>query len=82
MPVGADRAGSVTGSGWLHTPVQKSDPGRGASSAPVWLEASPFGDAMTAKGGKVSVPQGPGLGVEPDMRIDEKYRQGAVVTIR
>ena len=46
------------------------------------LEASPFGDAMTAKGGKVSVPQGPGLGVEPDMRIVEKYRQGAVVTIR
>jgi len=28
----------------------------------------------------VSVPQGPGLGVEPDMRIVEKYRQGAVVT--
>ena len=46
------------------------------------LEASPFGDAMTAKGGKVPVPQGPGLGVEPDMRIVEKYRQGAVVTIR
>ncbi|WP_407180836.1 enolase C-terminal domain-like protein [Bradyrhizobium sp. STM 3562] len=36
------------------------------------LEASPFGDAMTAKGGKVSVPQGPGLGVEPDMRIVKK----------
>src|SRR5215468_6463723 len=46
------------------------------------LEASPFGDAMTAKDGKVSVPQGPGLGVEPDMKIVEKYRQGAVVTIR
>jgi len=46
------------------------------------LEASPFGDSMTAKGGKVSVPQGPGLGVEPDMRIVEKYRQGAAVTIQ
>jgi L-alanine-DL-glutamate epimerase-like enolase superfamily enzyme len=46
------------------------------------MEASPFGDAMTAKGGKVSVPQGPGLGVEPDMKIVEKYRKGAVVTIR
>src|SRR5215468_771625 len=46
------------------------------------LEASPFGDAMLAKDGKVRVPQGPGLGVEPDMKIVEKYRQGAVVTIR
>ena len=46
------------------------------------LEASPFGDAMLAKDGKVRVPTGPGLGVEPDMRIVEKYRKGAVVTIR
>ena len=46
------------------------------------LEANPFGDAMLAKDGKVRVPQGPGLGVEPDMRIVEKYRQGPVGTIR
>jgi L-alanine-DL-glutamate epimerase-like enolase superfamily enzyme len=46
------------------------------------LEASPYGDAMTAKDGKVSVPKGPGLGVEPDMRIVENYRHGPVVTIR
>jgi len=46
------------------------------------LEASPYGDAMLAKGGKVRVPQGPGLGIEPDMRIVEKYRQGAVGTVR
>jgi L-alanine-DL-glutamate epimerase-like enolase superfamily enzyme len=46
------------------------------------LEASPFGDAMLAKDGKVRVPQGPGLGVEPDMKVVEKYRQGPVVTIR
>ena len=32
------------------------------------LEANPFGDAMLAKDGKVHVPQGPGLGVEPDMK--------------
>ena len=40
------------------------------------LEASPYGDAMVAKDGKVRVPQGPGLGVDPDMAIVEKYRQG------
>ena len=28
------------------------------------LDASPYGDAMVAKDGKVRVPQGPGLGVE------------------
>jgi L-alanine-DL-glutamate epimerase-like enolase superfamily enzyme len=37
---------------------------------------------MLAKDGKVRVPTGPGLGVEPDMRIVEKYRQGPAVTIR
>jgi len=46
------------------------------------LEANPFGDAMQTKEGKVRVPQGPGLGVEPDMKIVEKYRQGPVGTIR
>jgi len=46
------------------------------------LEANPFGDAMLAKDGKVRVPAGPGLGVEPDMKIVEKYRQGPVGTIR
>ncbi|HSR79701.1 MAG TPA: mandelate racemase/muconate lactonizing enzyme family protein, partial [Hyphomicrobiaceae bacterium] len=46
------------------------------------LEASPFGTAMLAKEGKVEVPSGPGLGIEPDMQIVEKYRQGPAVTIR
>ena len=46
------------------------------------LEANPFGDAMLAKDGKVRVPTGPGLGVEPDMKVVEKYRQGPVGTIR
>jgi D-galactarolactone cycloisomerase len=40
------------------------------------LEASPYGEAMLAQDGKVSVPSGPGLGVEPNMTIVEKYRQG------
>ena len=40
------------------------------------LEASPYGGAMLAADGKVNVPTGPGLGVEPDMAIVERYRQG------
>jgi len=46
------------------------------------LEANPFGESMLAKDGKVRVPTGPGLGVEPDMKIVERYRQGPVVTVR
>jgi L-alanine-DL-glutamate epimerase-like enolase superfamily enzyme len=46
------------------------------------LEASPYGDSMVARNGKVAVPQGPGLGVEPDMAMVEKYRQGPAVTVR
>jgi L-alanine-DL-glutamate epimerase-like enolase superfamily enzyme len=46
------------------------------------LEANPFGGAMLAKDGKVAVPSGPGLGVEPDMRVVEKYRQGPSGVVR
>jgi L-alanine-DL-glutamate epimerase-like enolase superfamily enzyme len=45
------------------------------------LEASPYGEAMLAKDGLVTVPSGPGLGVEPDMAVIAKYRQGPAVTI-
>jgi L-alanine-DL-glutamate epimerase-like enolase superfamily enzyme len=45
------------------------------------LEDSPYGDSMMAQNGKVRVPQSPGLGVEPDMAIVEKYREGSVVTV-
>ncbi len=45
------------------------------------LEANPYGDAMNAKNGLVRVPTGPGLGVEPDMKIVEKYRDGRTVTV-
>ena len=45
------------------------------------LEASPYGETMLAKDGLVSVPTGPGLGVEPDMAVVAKHRQGPVVTI-
>jgi D-galactarolactone cycloisomerase len=46
------------------------------------LEANPFGEAMLAREGRVPVPTGPGLGVEPDMGIVAKYRQGAAGVIR
>jgi L-alanine-DL-glutamate epimerase-like enolase superfamily enzyme len=46
------------------------------------LEASPYGESMLAKDGKIRVPSGPGLGMEPDMAIVDKYRQGPAVTIR
>jgi len=36
---------------------------------------------MVAVDGKVRVPTGPGLGVDPDMDIVAKYRDGDVVRI-
>jgi L-alanine-DL-glutamate epimerase-like enolase superfamily enzyme len=46
------------------------------------LEDSPYGEAMLAQDGKVRVPDGPGLGVEPNLAIVAKYRQGAIGIIR
>jgi L-alanine-DL-glutamate epimerase-like enolase superfamily enzyme len=46
------------------------------------LEEDPYGGAMLAKNGKISVPSGPGLGVEPDMKIVEKFRMGPPGEIR
>ncbi len=40
----------------------------------VELEASPFGPWLQARDGKVLVPQGPGLGCDPDMAVVERYR--------
>lgn len=47
----------------------------------VTLAESPYGDSMTPRNGMIAVPTGPGLGVEPDMRIVAKYRQGDATTI-
>ena len=47
----------------------------------VTMAETPYGKSMDATDGKVAVPQAPGLGVEPDMRIVEKYRQGRVAKI-
>ena len=38
------------------------------------LATSPLGDAVVATNGRLRVPQGPGLGVDPDLTILERYR--------
>ncbi len=40
------------------------------------LEVCPFGGLTTAKDGRMTVPQGPGLGADPDPAVLEKYRIG------
>jgi L-alanine-DL-glutamate epimerase-like enolase superfamily enzyme len=45
------------------------------------LEASPYHEAVRAREGRVGVPAGPGLGVEPDMAVFERYRLGPPVVI-
>lgn len=37
------------------------------------LEASLYGDAILAKDGKMTVPDGPGLGIEPDLDVIREY---------
>jgi len=37
------------------------------------LEASPWHEAVLAKNGRVTVPDGPGLGREPDMELLQRY---------
>ena len=38
------------------------------------LGANPLGDAIAMHGGRIAVPQGPGLGRDPDMAVVEQYR--------
>lgn len=47
----------------------------------LWLEmeANPFDPWVRSKGGKIQVPQGPGLGVDPDPAILARYLKGPVV---
>jgi L-alanine-DL-glutamate epimerase-like enolase superfamily enzyme len=46
------------------------------------LEASPYHEAVHARSGKVAVPDGPGLGIEPDMSVIDKYRIGLPLVIQ
>ena len=39
------------------------------------LEASVYGDALSPKAGRISVPQGPGLGLDPDPDVISAYRR-------
>ena len=41
------------------------------------LEASPMGDWVDAKNGEMRVPQGPGLGADPDPALIARYRTHA-----
>lgn len=45
------------------------------------IEASPYHDAVRAKGGKLAVPAGPGLGLEPDLAVIERYRLGEALVV-
>src|ERR1700722_17460784 len=38
------------------------------------LEATTYGDALRPKHGRISVPQGPGLGIDPDPDVVRKFR--------
>jgi L-alanine-DL-glutamate epimerase-like enolase superfamily enzyme len=39
------------------------------------VEAPIYGDALTAERGRVSVPQGPGVGIDPDPEVIRAYRR-------
>jgi L-alanine-DL-glutamate epimerase-like enolase superfamily enzyme len=38
------------------------------------VDGNPFGEWTEVRGGRVAVPQGPGLGCEPDMSLVERHR--------
>jgi D-galactarolactone cycloisomerase len=46
------------------------------------LEASLFGDWLEARNGKVTIPQGPGLGCDPDPAVVQRYRDGPDTVIK
>ena len=38
------------------------------------LEATIYGEKLSPKAGRISVPQGPGLGIDPDPHVIGAYR--------
>jgi L-alanine-DL-glutamate epimerase-like enolase superfamily enzyme len=46
------------------------------------LEANPYHELVTAPGGRVTVPEGPGLGRDPDPDILARYRAGDIAVHR
>jgi D-galactarolactone cycloisomerase len=45
------------------------------------LEASPYHDVVRAKRGRLAVPSGPGLGLDPDIAVIDRYRLGAPIVV-
>jgi D-galactarolactone cycloisomerase len=45
------------------------------------LEASPYHDGIRARNGRMAVPDGPGLGIEPDRTVIDRYRMGEPVRV-
>jgi D-galactarolactone cycloisomerase len=45
------------------------------------LQASPYHDAVRSRHGRIAVPGGPGLGVDPDLAVLDRYRLGAPIVI-
>jgi len=41
----------------------------------LWAEASLYGEALAPKRGELPVPQGPGLGIDPDPEVIRRYRK-------
>jgi L-alanine-DL-glutamate epimerase-like enolase superfamily enzyme len=41
----------------------------------LWADASLYGEALAPRKGELPVPQGPGLGVEPDPDVIHRYRK-------
>lgn len=39
------------------------------------LEASIYGDSLTPNAGRITTPQGPGLGIDPDPDVISAYRR-------
>jgi L-alanine-DL-glutamate epimerase-like enolase superfamily enzyme len=44
------------------------------------LQATIYGDAFSPKGGRISVPQGSGLGIDPDPDVIRIYRWKQTMT--
>jgi D-galactarolactone cycloisomerase len=45
------------------------------------LEASPYHDLVRTRDGRLQVPDGPGLGMEPDLDLIDRYRLGEPTVI-
>ena len=45
------------------------------------LQASPYHAAVRARDGQLAVPPGPGLGLDPDMKVVDRYRLGDPIVI-